>query len=209
MNFPVHPTADSASSPVSTTTGSRTCLLDVRRHLARQVVRLPARGRLGIDAHDVLGAAGTRKTPALAVLADEAVDLILEAGRGDEAALGVLGAEEGAVADVDADEAVGEVGVGVVPLGGAPALVGEDDLDEQEVGEGVADGLVDEVGEGADDLDGGLLRGRLGCVFGDALERLVGEEDGAVAVGFEVDADVESGSGVVEELDACIGTHDG
>ena len=37
---------------------------------------------------------------------------------------------------------------------------------------------------------------------GERFEGLLGEQDGAVAVGFEVDADVEFGGRVVEVLDA-------
>lgn len=67
----------------------------------------------------------------------------------------------------------------------------KDDLDEEHVGEGVADGLVDEVDAGAEDGEGLGLAGVLGLVLCDLVEGVGREDDGAVAVGFEVDADVE------------------
>ena len=85
----------------------------------------------------------------------------------------------------------------------------EDDFDEQEVREGVADRLVDELYEGAEGLEGRVLGGGLGFVFAETFERRVGEDDGAVAVGFEVDADVEFSGGVMEVLDARVGADDG
>lgn len=87
----------------------------------------------------------------------------------------------------------------------------EDGLDEEEVAQGVADGLVDEVDEGAQvGQRGGLGRGGgRGAGGGEEGEGRGGEEDRAVAVGLEVDADVVRLGGVVEVLDARRDARDG
>ena len=177
--------------------------------LPRQIIRLPPRGRLGINPHRLLRPARARKRPPLFIFPHESVDLVLDADGRLEAAFGIDGDEEVAIGDLDAHEPIGQVRVGGTPLLGPPALVREDDFDKEEVGEGVADGLVDEADEGAERLQRGVLGGGLGFVFAEAFEGRVGEEDGAVAVGFEVDADVEFGRGVVEVLDARVGADDG
>lgn len=72
-------------------------------------------------------------------------------------------------------------------------------LDEEEIADCVADRLVD---EGSYRLEV-LLRGSGGGEEGSAADESGGrggEEDGAVPVGFEVDADVEGGGGVVQVL---------
>ena len=115
-------------------------------HLLRQIIRLPPRRRLGVHPNRILCPARSGKTPTVLILADQSVDLRLHARRTFEFPFGVEGLEDVAVCDFDAHEPVWEVGVGEVPFLGAPAFVGEDDFDEEEVGEGVADGLVDEVG---------------------------------------------------------------
>jgi hypothetical protein len=65
---------------------------------------------------------------------------------------------------------------------------------------------VREGGEGREGiaLAGGLRRGRR-----EEGDGVVGEDDGAVAVGFEVDADVEAGGSMVEVLHACGGADRG
>ncbi|KND90179.1 hypothetical protein TOPH_05174 [Tolypocladium ophioglossoides CBS 100239] len=118
-----------------------------------------------------------------------------------EAALGVGGLEEVLVTDLDAHEAVREVRVGHGPVLESPSLVGEDDLDHEHVGDGVADGLVDEITNGGERLEGVLLCGRLRLLRPEDAHRLLGEDDGAVAVGLEVDANVELARGVVQMLD--------
>ncbi len=47
-----------------------------------------------------------------------------------------------------------------------------------------------------------FLAGRLGLCFTDRLDRLGGEEDRAVSVGFEVDTDVVASGGMMQVLDA-------
>jgi len=84
----------------------------------------------------------------------------------------------------------------------APVLVCEDDFDEEEVGEGVADGLVDEVDASAQDVEGFLLAGVAGLVLLDGVEGVVREDHGAVAVGFEIDTNVELFGCVVQVLHA-------
>ena len=81
-------------------------------------------------------------------------------------------------------------------------LVCEDDFDEEEVGEGVADGLVDEVDASAQDVEGFLLAGVAGLVLLDGVEGVVREDHGAVAVGFEIDTNVELFGCVVQVLHA-------
>lgn len=77
----------------------------------------------------------------------------------------------------------------------------ENDFDEEEVGQGVANGLIDKVYAGAEDFEGFFLTRIAGFVGGNGVESVVGEDDGAVAVGLEVDADVELFGGVVEIFD--------
>ena len=119
-----------------------------------------------------------------------------------ETALGVRGAEGVLVGDLDADETVGEVGVSNGPVAEGPVLVGEDDFYEQHVGEGVADGLVDEVADGGEGIEGVLLRGRLGLGLAEGAEGMGREEDRSVAVGLEVDANVELEGLMMEMLHA-------
>ena len=171
------------------------------RHLLRQLIRLRARRRLGIHTHRILSPARTRKRPALRILADQVVDLSLDLLRLREAALGVLGLEDMAIADLDAHEPVRVVGVGREPVVRAPGLVRQDGLDQEQIREGVADGLVDQLRQRRQRRERVSLRGRLRFVRCDGLERGGREEHGAVAVGFEIDADIEALSGVVEVLD--------
>lgn len=81
-------------------------------------------------------------------------------------------------------------------------LVCEHDFDEEEVGERVAHGLVDKVDAGAEDFEGFALAGVAGLVLLDGVEGVGGEDDGAVAVGFKVDANIELLGRVVEILDS-------
>jgi len=87
--------------------------------------------------------------------------------------------------------------------------VREDGFDEEEVRERVPDGLVDEVVAGLEGVEGGGLGGGFGFRFADGADGGAREDDGAVAVGLEVDANVESSGGVVEVLDARRGADDG
>ncbi|PNY27137.1 Uncharacterized protein TCAP_02931 [Tolypocladium capitatum] len=170
-------------------------------HLVRQLVRFGPGRRLGIHAAGVLGAAGAGKGASAGVLPNDVVDLVLCAGRVAEAALGVGGLEEVLVANLDAHETVGEVGVGHGPILESPPLVGEDDLYHEHVGDGVADGLVDEITNGGERLEGILLCGGLRLLLPEDAHRLLGEDDGAVAVGLEVDANIELARRVVQMLD--------
>lgn len=117
-----------------------------------------------------------------------------------ELALGIGGLEEVLVADLDADEAVRQVLVRHGPVTEGPTLVGEDDLDHQHIGDGVADGLVDEVGEGGQDLERVLLGRGLRRLRLERLDGVLREQHRPVAVRLEVHADVERARGVVQVL---------
>lgn len=177
--------------------------------LARQRVRIDARVRLRVDPHRVLRAARTRERPPFDHHARQLVDLVLDALRLDELPLRVGRLEDAAVVHLDAHEPVRHVDVGVLPVVGRPALVREDDFGEEHVRQGVADRLVDEVDARAEGLQSVLLAGGFGLGVADDADGFVGEDDGAVAVGFEVDADVEvADSCVVEMFDAGRGADD-
>lgn len=79
--------------------------------------------------------------------------------------------------------------------------MGKDGLNEEHVGDSVSNGLVDELGEGYEVVEcGGLGRG--GRFMGGELCLGFGrEENGAVAVGFEVDANGVVLGGMVEMFD--------
>ena len=53
--------------------------------------------------------------------------------------------------------------------------MGEDELDEEHVGNGIANGLVDELGAGLEGVKGDFLCWRLWFVLPDAFEGNVGE----------------------------------
>lgn len=139
----------------------------------------------------------------MAELEDNGIDSVLETGRLGQLALSVDGLEDRAVLDNNLDQAVGEVGIGLVPDLGSPLALGEDGLDQEEIREGIADSLVDDLGEGAEGADGNSLGGRraLGGVNG--LQGRRAEEDSAVSVGLKVDTDIVLQSLVVQVLDTC------
>ena len=188
--------------PTQPTAHSRSILLHQALDLPRQLPRLDLTLRFRVDSDRVLRPGRTHETAALDIHADQLVDFVLQALGLDESALGVGGFEDAAVGDFDALQVVGQVDVGVVPVVHGPLLVGEDDFGEEQVGESVADGLVDEVDARTQGVEGVFLAGGFRLRVADYVDCVGGEEDGAVAVGFEVDTDVVAGGGVVQVFDA-------
>ena len=179
------------------------------RNLLGELRGLTVGGRLGVHAAGVLGTTGAGKGAGILVLLDGGVDLLLGTFRVRQATLGIGGLEEILVADNDANEPVGKIVVSHGPVPKGPVLVRQDDLNEEHVGDGVTDGLVDQVAERGKGGESILLCGglRLGGLEGSQGVR--GEENGAVTVGLEVNTDIEALGDVVKVLDASGSAHDG
>ena len=119
---------------------------------------------------------------------------------------------DGAVLDFQLELFGGEVGVEVgVPGGHIPSFKAQHGFDEEEVAHGVAHRLVDEL-LGRDEAGGGCLFDFLSLFFLEGGEvgeqgfsQGVAEEDSAVAVGLEVDAQVVFFRLVVDEFHARFG----
>lgn len=159
-------------------------------------------GSLGIDTDNVLGTGGAHERAAVAELEDNGIDCVLETGRLGQLALSINGLEDGAVLYNNLDQAVREVGVGLVPDLGGPLALGEDGLDQEEIREGITDSLVDDLGEGTEGADGNDLGGGRALGGVDGLQGRGAEEDSAVSVGLKVDTDVVLQSLVVQVLDS-------
>jgi hypothetical protein len=136
----------------------------------------------------------------LAELLDLLVDLSLDTLGAGKFALRISGLEDVAIVDENLQKTVGQVGVGRKPLLRTPSLVRENDFNEKEVRQGVSNSLVDQVDARAQNLEVFRLGRRLGLVFLDGLQRVVGEDGGTVAVSFEVDTNVKLLCGVVKIL---------
>ena len=67
------------------------------------------------------------------------------------------------------------------------------EFNEEEVRECVANCLVDQGCQSAKNVEGRGLCGRLWFVFADTFQGKVREDDGPVAIGFKVNANVELG----------------
>lgn len=117
------------------------------------IVRLRS---LRIDPHGILRPTSTHETPPILVLSHDLVNLGLDIWWGGELTLrGSLdGSVRLAVYDLDFAQPVRHVRVGSQPLLDGEALVRQNDFDEQEVRDGVADGLVDEVCKGFEGVEG-------------------------------------------------------
>lgn len=159
-------------------------------------------GSLGVHPDTVLRPARSNERPSGIVLFNLLVDQRLHPSGLDQPPLGVRRRERVPVLDVHLDEPVGQVKVRRVPLCRSPAAVNEDRNHEEQVRERVPDRLVDELCKLGEVRQGRLLRRRLGLVRRQELGKLGREEDGAVPVGLEVNANVVPLSGVVEVLDA-------
>lgn len=177
-------------------------VLDERRHLVGELVRLGTRGGLGVHAAGILRSARASKRTSVGVLLNTLINLVLEARGVGETTLGIVRLEEVLVADLNADKAVGEVGVGHGPIAERPGPVGKDNLDHQHVGDGVTDRLIDEVRDSSQGIKSILLSGRLGLLLTEETGSLLREDNGAVAVGLKVYSHVKLAGRVVKVLDA-------
>lgn len=165
--------------------------------------------RLRIHPHAILRSTRPHKRPPSIVLPHLLVNLLLATPRADQLSLRVLRLECVPVLHQHLDEPVWQVKVRRIPLLRSPSSVDEDDEHKQEIRERVSDGLVDEVGEVGQVGEGGGLGGRARGVGGEEGEERGREEDGAVPVGLEVDADVVPLGGVVKVLDSSRDAGDG
>ena len=187
---------------------STASLTDGVSNAGGQVIRLRAASSLRVDANGILSATGTGKATALVVAGLERLNGTLQTGRGLELALGIVGLENRAVVDLDTHKTGRQVGVGSQPLLGGPALVGKDSLDKKHVGQGITNGLVNQVGESLEAFKSVLLCGRLRLGVLDDLQGVFGESDGTMAVGLEVHTDIEAQGCVVEMLHTGVGADD-
>jgi hypothetical protein len=105
----------------------------------------------------------------------------------------------------DPDELVRKVNVSIHPVLWGPGTMSESNFSQQHVRECVANGLVDEIDEGIERFKGMLLARGLRIVAFDDVDGVVIEEDCAVAIGFEVDTNVKSFSGVMQMFDTSWG----
>lgn len=77
----------------------------------------------------------------------------------------------------------------------------KNNFDEKEVRESITNGLVDEVNTGTEDFEGLLLARVARLVLLDDIECVRREDDSSVAVGFEIDTNIELLCSVVQVLD--------
>lgn len=175
--------------------------LDNLRDFAGQIFGFGFGRGFSVDADGVLGAAGTGEGAALADFLDLLVDLRLHALGAGKLTLRICCLENGAVVDEDLGQAVGEIGVGGEPLLRSPVLVCEHDLHKQEVGERVANRLIDQVDARMQNLESLPLPRIAWLVLLDVLECVVREDDRTMAVSLKVDTDVELLGGMVEVFD--------
>lgn len=118
-----------------------------------------------------------------------------------ETALSIGRLEGVLVADFDADETVGEVGIGHGPVLKGPSLVSKDNLHHEHIRDGISDSLVNKIADGREGLESVLLRRRLGLLLTESTDSLLGEDNSAVTVGLEVDTNVELAGSMVQMLD--------
>lgn len=92
-----------------------------------------SRSSLGIHTASILSTASTGKGTSRGVFPNALVNLVLSTGRVAETALGVGRLEDVLVGHFDADEAVGQVGVGSGPILKGPRLVSQNHLHHEHV----------------------------------------------------------------------------
>ena len=177
-------------------------LLDDSSHLLSKVISLTTRSSLSINADSILRTRSTSKRSSILELGNQGIDLGLDTLWLNKLALRISGLEEVTVADLNTHQAVWEVGVGKIPLSWSPGLVCENNLNKKHIRQSISNSLVDQVVEREEGIQSVLLCRRLWLLGANGADSLLGEDDGAVAVGLKVDTDVELGSGVVEPLDA-------
>lgn len=99
---------------------------------------------LGVHAHTVFRSRRPDETPSHLKLAHRLFNLSLETWRADELAFSVGRGEQSAIRYFDFGQSVRQILVRRVPFGCLPSPESEDRLDQQHVGDGIANGLVDE-----------------------------------------------------------------
>lgn len=113
---------------------------------------------LSVDANDILSATGPDERPASIVSVAEIFDLFLNTRGADEAAFCVFSLESVPVGDMDLDKTVRQIRVQRVPFNRGVGFVSEDDLDEEQIRQGVSHSLVDELSEVCKMFDSSVLR---------------------------------------------------
>lgn len=158
----------------------------------------------GIDTDSIFSTACACERATVLVLGHKFVNLALDLDWGSKLALcsTLNGSELVAISYLNTNKTVGQIGVCVKPLGAGVRLVSEDDFNKQHVRESVTNGLVDELSKGNESAKGVSLSGRLWLMSMDGLQSRRGEDDGSVAVGLEVNTNIEASCRVVKMLDA-------
>ena len=163
------------------------------------------RQRFGIHSDYVLRPTWSDKRPSFGVLVHQVVKPRLQSigtGQLPFRAPG-LSHERAPIGYANLHKPIRQICVQRIPLFASVRLVSEDDLDEQDIGEGIADCLVDHVDYSEEVLETGLLgwRARKRFIhFANVLEGLIGKEDRAVSVGFKVNANGILLRGMVQVL---------
>jgi hypothetical protein len=184
-------------------------LLHQRLNLSSQLASLDLGLCLCIDTHRVLRPRSTHKASPLDVQTDQLVDLLLDALGLDQLPLGIDSLKDSPIGHLDALEVVGEIDVEALPVLHGPHLMCQHHLGKEYVRDCIADSLIDEIDAGREGVESVLCARTLRLGLANGADGVVGEKNGAVAVGFEVDADVVAGGGVVEVLDAGVGALNG
>jgi hypothetical protein len=85
----------------------------------------------------------------------------------------------------------------------------KNDLNHEHVRNGISNGLVDEVSNSGQGLQSILLSGRLRLLLAEDAEGLLGEDYSSMAVGLEVNTDIELARSMVKVFDASGCANDG
>lgn len=100
-----------------------------------QIFSFSTSAGLSIDSDSIFGTGSSGKRPSILVLCDDLFNVLLGSSRGCKFAFcGALdGGEKVSVCDFDTDETVGEICVGLEPLGAGEALVCKNDFYQEHV----------------------------------------------------------------------------
>lgn len=180
-----------------------------RKRNETRTIRMGPDDRLRINTNDVFRATRPDEGPSPIIPLHKIINLRLQPLRTDQLPLRILRMECMAIRHNDLHEPIRQVDVKRVPLDAGVGPVCEDGLDEEHVGDSVADGLVDELREGLQVVERGGLGGGGRFVGGKFCLGLGGEEDSAVTIGFEIDANGIMFGGMVEVFDTSRNASDG
>lgn len=180
----------------------RRCQLDIDRSKVELTVGFGTTLPFRIHSDAILRPAGPHKRPPHIHLPHRTVNQILQTFGTAQSSLRILGDIDHPVGNFHFDQAVRQVFVARVPILRSPAPETEDSLDQEHIGQGIADRLIDHFGESNEVLDGVRCVWRVGLGGLESGQGRRGKKDGAVAVGFKVDTDIEALRCVMQMFDA-------